>query len=133
MKEQRPLTLSLLIGKVHVIEPPGRCYGRQFGFGLLLPVEPPEVDALLLQRMMDDVQIISGKALVGNIEGNVLLGGRINAHRLCHLRVAVLPRLNARGRVQVQAGLQPVGVQRDQELVGVREEQPVPAIAGPAL
>ena len=56
MEEQRPLALALLIGKVDVVEPPGGHHAGDFGALLLLPVEPPEVDALPLQRMMQQVQ-----------------------------------------------------------------------------
>jgi len=60
MEEHRPLALALLIGEVHVVQPPGRHHAGQRRLLLLLPIEPPEVDALLLQRMMQQVHVVAG-------------------------------------------------------------------------
>ena len=80
MEEQRALALALLIGEVDVVEPPGVVHAGHACVLLLLPVEPPEVDALLLQRVEDQVDVVGGALLVGEVEGDVFLGRRIDAH-----------------------------------------------------
>ncbi len=132
MEEQRPLALALLVSKVHVVQPPCGGHTGHFGCGFLLPVKPPEVDALLLQRMENQIHVIDGELLVGNVEGHIFLRRRVDAHGRGHGGVRLLPRLNARGRMQVQCRLQAIGVQACQELMRVRKEQLVPGIASPA-
>ena len=127
MEQQRPLALALLVGEVNVVEPPGRAHAGHLRVRFLLPVEPPEIDALLLQRMQDQVHVVGGEFLVGEVEGDVLPAGGIDAHGPRHLGIMLFPRLNARCRMQVQAGLQVVGVQPGQELIGIGKEQLVPA------
>jgi hypothetical protein len=46
MEQQRALSLTFLISEVHVVQPPRRIHARRPGVHLLLPVQPPEVDAL---------------------------------------------------------------------------------------
>jgi len=132
MEQQGPLALALLVGKVDIVKPPRRTHSRHLGVGFLLPVEPPEIDSLLLQRMEDQVHVVGGEFLVGEVEGDVLPAGGIDAHGPGHLGVVLLPWLNTRCRVQVQAGLQMVGVQPGQELARIGKEQRVPGVAAPA-
>ncbi len=108
MEQQRPFALPLLVGKVHVVQPPRRHHTRHLRLLLLLPVQPPEVDALLLQRMVHQVHIVRRKLLVGNVERHILPRRRINPHRCRHRRVRLLPRLNPRRRMQIQRNLQPL-------------------------
>ena len=86
---------------MHVIQPPRWVYSRSLGIGFLLPVEPPEVDTLLLQRMMQQAHVVGRELLFGDVERHVLLGRGIDAHGPRHRRVSVLPRLYARRRMQV--------------------------------
>src|SRR6266568_552856 len=95
VEEQRPFALTLLISEVDVVEPPCRCDAGYFCVGFLLPIEPPEIDALLLERMEDEVEVICGEFLVGDVEGNVLVGRWVDAHGFGHRRVLGFPGLNA--------------------------------------
>ena len=52
MEKQGTLALVLLIGEVDVVQPPGWVDARNFRVAFLLPVKPPEVDALLFERMV---------------------------------------------------------------------------------
>ena len=121
MKEQWPLALTLLIAEVNIIQPPCGVNTGGFGVGFLLPVEPPEVDALLLEGTVDEIEIVHGVLLVGDVKGNVQPGRGIDAHRPCHRGIGVFPGLNAGRGMQVERGLQPHGVQIFQELVGIGE------------
>ena len=89
------LPCALLVRKVHVVDPPGRSYAGHLRVLFLLPVEPPEIDALFLQRMEDEVEVVFGEFLVGDVIRNVLLRRRIDAHGPSHRRIRCLPRLNA--------------------------------------
>lgn len=133
MEQQRPLPFPRLIGKVHVIQPPRWVDSRSPRIGFLLPVEPPEVDALLLQRMMQQVHVARRELLVGNVEGHVLVGRGINTHGPRHRRVRILPRLHAGRWMQVQRGLEPLLVDVLQELFGIGEQQVVPTVTAPPL
>src|SRR5437763_373595 len=64
MEQQRPLAFALLIGEVNVIQPPGGIHACRLGVCFLLPVEPPEIDAALLQRMVHNVHVVDGELLV---------------------------------------------------------------------
>ncbi len=132
MEEQGPLAFALLVGEVHVVEPPGRHYAGHFGVLRLLPVEPPEVDALLLQRVMQQVHVVDGVFLVGNVEGHIFLCRRIDAHGFGHSRIRRFPGLNARSRMQIEGGLQAFGVEFGEKVVRIGEEHLVPRIATPA-
>src|SRR5580698_10946358 len=96
MKKQRTLSFSLLIGEMDIVEPPSGVHSGNLCIGFLLPVEPPEVDALLFERMVQQVHIICGEFFVGNIEWHIFLRGWIDADGFCHSRVRRLPRLHAR-------------------------------------
>ena len=132
MKQQRPLALALLIGKVHVVQPPRRIHAGQIRRRLLLPVEPPEVHALFLQRMQHQVQVIRRPLLVRRIERNVFLRRRIDPHRARHRRIRLLPRLNPRRRMQIHRRLQPILMQLFQKRIGIGKQHLVPRVAGPS-
>src|ERR1700752_4022339 len=132
MKEERGRALALLVSEVKVIEPPGIVHAGQFGVELLLPVEPPEVDALLFERMKDKIEIVNGPAFVGQIEGNILLGCRIDAHGASHGRILLLPRLDAGGGGKIERAFQSLLMDVGEEGGGIREAQMVPGVAGPS-
>ncbi len=75
-----------------------------FGLITLLPVDPPEVDALLLVRMMQDVQISARELVGGNVEWHWFLCGRVNADRARHVFVLRFVRVHTLGGVKVQRG-----------------------------
>ena len=132
VEEQRTLAFALLIGEVKVVQPPGWIHVRHVGGGLLLPVQPPEIDALLFQRMEHEIEVIRRPKLVGGIEGDVLLRRRIDAHRLRHGGVGLLPGLNARGGMQVQRHLQTLIVELAEKGVRIGKQKLVPRVSGPA-
>ena len=76
MEKQRTLAFARLIGEMNVVQPPRRTHAGSLRIRLLLPVEPPEVHALLLQRMVQDVQVVRRELLVGDVERDILLRGR---------------------------------------------------------
>ena len=49
MEDERALAFALLIGEVNVVEPPGGVDVRECGVHFLLPIDPPEIDALLFE------------------------------------------------------------------------------------
>ena len=91
---------------MNVVQPPRRIHARRFRVRLLLPIEPPEIDAALFQWMVQEVHVIRCELLVGDIERHILPGRRIDAHPLRHLCIRVFPRLYARSWMQIQSGLQ---------------------------
>jgi len=73
MEQQRALALALHIGEVDVVEPPRGAEIFHAGGVLLLPIEPEEIHALLFERMVQDVHIVGGEFLVGDVKGHILL------------------------------------------------------------
>jgi len=51
VEEQRPLALALLVSEVDIVEPPSGVDSRHPRVRILLPVNPPEVDTLLFERV----------------------------------------------------------------------------------
>ncbi len=78
------------------------------------------------------MEVVGGPFLVSWVEGYEFLGCRVDAHGTGHGRIGLLPRLNARGRMQIERGLQALVVQVFQEGVGIWKEHLVPGVAGPA-
>src|SRR6185437_17171171 len=102
-----------------------------FGVGLLLPVEPPEVDALLLKWMEDKLEVVGRPFFVGWVEGNIFLCCRVDAHGASHGWILLFPWLDAGSGVEVERSLQALLMQAGEKVFGVGEEQMVPGIAGP--
>src|SRR5271170_1442679 len=132
MKEQRPLALALLVGEVDVVEPPGWIHTSELGVGLLLPVEPPEVDALLFKRMVEEIHVIDRELLVGDVEGHIFLGLGIDAHDFSKRRVSILPWLHARGGMQVERSLEALIMNMIEEELRIWKEHFVPGVSAPA-
>ncbi len=99
----------------------------------LLPVHPPEVDPILLIGMVQDLEIAFHEMWIGDVEGDRLFGGRVDAHPFCHAFVLLLVRMDAPGRVQVERRAQSLLVQPLNEAVRIGEELSVPGVAGPAI
>src|SRR5271156_715169 len=96
MKEERPLAaLTLLVGEVHVIEPPGWADAGRLGIRFLLPVEPPEIYALLFERMVKQVHVIHRELLICDIEGHIFLSRWVDTHCPRHCWIRPFPRLYA--------------------------------------
>src|SRR5215469_1007432 len=101
VKDQRSLAPALHVSKVNVVEPERGIQARHIRSLLLLPIKPPEINSLPLQRIVHELQVVFRKLLVGDVKRNVLLGGGIDSHGARHLRIVLLPWLNARSRMQV--------------------------------
>ena len=97
----------------------------------LLPIEPPEVYALLLHRTKHGIEIGIGPLLLRHLVRNALalFAPTIS---LCKTLVRLLVRLNTRGRVEVQRGLEILLVTPREEVLGRREELLLPGVACPA-
>jgi hypothetical protein len=131
VEEQWALAFPLLIREVNVVQPPGRADTFYLGVGLLLPVQPPEVNALMFERMVQQIHVVGCELLVGDVEGDILSSRRIDAHLFGHGWIGCFPRLNAGGRVKVECDLQALIVEVSKERLGVGEEEWVPGVAGP--
>jgi hypothetical protein len=68
--------------------------------------------------MVEQVHVIGGELLVGDVEGHVFLCGGIDAHGFGHGRIRLLPGLNAGGGMQIESGLQALGVERARKSSG---------------
>ncbi len=115
-----------------MVEQPQRVESRQLGDAALLPVEPPEVDALVLERVVQLLEVGLDERRVGEVEADRHLGGGVDAEPLGHRLVGRLVGVDALGRVHVQRDREAALVQVGEELLGVGEQVGVPAVAGPA-
>ena len=127
------VAVALHVGECCIVDPPGVAeVGELLVVAPLLPVEPPEVDTVLLHRVQHLLVPALHEVLVGCCPLYILLRGRVNAHPLRHHRVAVLVGLDAVGRVQVERGLQVLLLSPLQETLWRGEETAVPGVARPA-
>jgi len=125
MKQKRAFALVLLVGEVDVVEPPGGIDAGSLRIVLLLPVKPPEVDPLSFQWMMQQIHVVLRELAVGQVEGNILLGRRIDSHVARKLWVGVFPRLHAARGMEIECHLQAFLVQLSQEVLGIGEQSSV--------
>ena len=117
---------------VQMVETPQRVEAGLAGGTALLPVEPPEVNALILHRMVELVEVGFHELRVGEVELHGLLGLRVDTHRLGEFGVAFLERAHAVLRVHVERDLHALLVQPRHEALRIGEEVLVPRVAGPA-
>ncbi len=116
-----------------MVEQPERVDAGQAALAALLPVDPPEVDALRFERPVQLVEVRLQEPPVGGVERDRLSGRRVDPHRLGHRGVGVLERADAVGGVQVERGAHPPPVQLGQEGPWVGEQRRLPRVAGPAV
>ena len=126
-------TVQAHVVEEHMVAPEGLTQSTDEVAGeVLLPVKPPEVDALLL-ALTNDV------AKHGAIEGRVFqlpghaVGAHGHAHVGAHLIEVVLMSAHAVGGMQVQRHLQALLVHPAYESVRVGYELLVPCPARPAI
>ena len=117
---------------MEVVEHPQRVDALDARVGALLPVEPPEVDALVLERVVEDLEVGVEERAVGDVERDRLVGGGVAAERLGHALVGVLVAAHAVGGVDVERRPQAAAVQLGEEGLRVGEQLRLPAVAGPA-
>ena len=131
-ERQRPAAVARRVQVVEVVEQPQRVQPRQLGDLALLPVQPPEVDAVVLERVVELLEVGLEEVRVGRVEVDGQLGGRIDAHPLGHARVGVLVRAHAVGGVDVERDGEAAAVQLGHERRRVGEQLAVERVAGPA-
>jgi hypothetical protein len=73
VKEHRAFALALLVCEVEIVEPERGVNTGDIGVVLLFPVEPPEIDALLLEGMMQDLEVVVDESAVRDSERDILL------------------------------------------------------------
>src|SRR5438132_6668172 len=132
MKEQAPFASTLHVSEVRVVEPPSRIHTRDAGVLLLLPIEPEKVDALSLDRVVKDGEVVLRELLVGDIEWNVRVRRRIDSHRPSDLGVLFLERLHAGSWMHVERCLEPLLVHPIEESGRFRKVDLVPGVSGPS-
>ncbi len=118
--------------EVQMVEPPERVEAAHLGRLALLPVQPPEVQAVRLFGVVQQRKIGSGKARIGDVKFHRFAAGGIDAHCICHRRVLRLMRVDAVGGMQVKCRAQPLGVQPGDQTPRVGEQGTVPGITRPA-
>ena len=106
---------------VHVIEHPQGIQSRDVGVTALLPVEPPEVDTLVLQGMVGVLQVGGREVLVADVEGDGLARGRVAAQLARHGGVGLLMAPDAGSGMEVESHLHAAIVQGLQEAPGIGE------------
>ena len=129
---QRAPALAPGVEVVEVVEHPQRVDALDARVLALLPVEPPEVHALRLERVVHDLEVGVEERRVGDVEGDRLVALGIAPERLGHLRVGVLEAAHPVGGMHVERDAQPAAVELGEEALGVGEQLALPAVAGPA-
>ena len=106
---------------VHVVEHPQGVQPRDVGVAPLLPVQPPEVDAVILQGMVSVFQVGGREVLVADVEGDGLARGRVTAQRAHHGCIGLLVASDAGGGMEVEGHLHAAVMQGLQEAPGIGE------------
>ena len=117
---------------MQVVQAPQRVEARLPRQAALLPVNPPEVDAIFLHRVVELVEVDLHELRIGQVELHGLAAFRIDVHGLGDLRIQLFERAHAVPRVDVERGLHAMLVQPVEEALRIREEVLVPRVAGPA-
>ena len=125
--------VALHVGERSIVDPPGVAeIGELLVVAPLLPVEPPEVDAVLLHRVQHLLVPALHEVFVRRRPLYSLLLVGVHAHPLRHRRVAILVGLYAVGRMQVERGLQVLLLSPLQEALRRGKQASVPGVACPA-
>ena len=130
-ERDRPPTSRGRVQEVQVVEHPQRVKSRLASHAALLPVDPPEINALRFHRVDDLIEVSGHEHRRGRIELNRAAGLGINAHCPSHAIVAVLERTYAVSRMQVKRGFETPLMQPSQKTFRVGEQGAVPGESGP--
>lgn len=65
---ESPIALAARIDEMVVVEHPERVDAGHFGIRALLPVEPPEIDAFIFERVVQFLEVFRKELLVGAFE-----------------------------------------------------------------
>ena len=131
-EEERALAVAGGVEEVEVVEHPERVDAGDAGVRTVLPVHPPEVDALRLHRVVQHREVRREEGGVVDLERDLLAQLGVAAEGLGHRRVGVLERAHPVGGVEVQRDLHAAAVHLGEEGLGVGEVLGLPAVAGPA-
>ena len=133
MIDHRPFVgRELAVAEKGVVEPERIAYRRHILALLpLLPVEPPEVDALPLQRVQDGLEVAVGPLLLAYAE-RYGLARFLPAVVLGEVVVGSLVGLYARCRVEIERYFQVAPVRPADEVLGRGEQLAFPRVARPA-
>ena len=115
-----------------MVEQPQRVQPGHLGHAALLPVQPPEVHALLLEGVVQLLEVGLDEVGVGRVEAHRQPRPGVEPHPLRDRLVRRLVGVHPLGRVHVEGGGEPALPQRGEEAGRVREEVGVPGVAGPA-
>ena len=131
-QDQAAPAVALRVAVVPLVEHPHGIQPLDAAHAALLPVDPPEVHALVLQRAVQLLEIRLHERVVRcvKVDAQLLLG--IAAHRAAEGLVLLLVGLHAARRVQVERDAQPAVVHLAQESRGIGEEVLIPRVARPA-
>ena len=132
-KYERPLVFCGKVKRVVMVKSPKGIKTFNFGFPFLLPVYPPEVNAVIFIRLMQKAEIALNEFRVGDIKRNTLFCFRINTHEARKVLIPVLKRTHALRRVEVDGDLEVFFVQPAEQRFVIGEKLRVPAVARPAL
>ena len=123
--------LLAVVKRVIVVENPHDIDACRFGAGALLPVDPPEVYAVMLVRLVKDLEICVNEFVGGEIDlyGRFRLG--IDTHCGRHFLIHILKITNTRCGMEVQRYLESLVLQTLQEALIIGEKIGVPAITRP--
>ena len=129
---QRPPPVARGIEEVEMVQHPQRVDAVHPGVLALLPVDPPEIDAVVLQTPVQYGEVGLQEGRVGDVERDRLAVRRITAESRGHVGVGVLVRTHSVGRVDVEGDPVAALVQLGEEGLRIGEQCAVPAVAGPA-
>ncbi len=103
------------------------------GVGILLPIEPPEIDALLLARQVRVAVELIQIGFVPGIEGNRLAGGGILLHRLHKIGIHLFMRLQARCGMIVESDVESLLVKPFEQRRRIGNQGAIPSVTGPGI
>ena len=129
---QRAQTVPGGIHKMEMIQHPQGIQTLHGRLLALLPVQPPEVHALLLHGMQHILKVVVHEFRRSRIKGHRLLGGRIHAHMLRQRGIRLFIGADTVCGMQIQRRLHAAIMQIFQEGHVIREKLGIPRIARPA-
>ncbi len=132
--EHRALVGKLiLLREKYIVDPPSIAEILKLEVvEILLPVEPPEVNAFFFHGCEHIAENALHESLVGAIPRNLFLFGGVETHVGSNLGISDLEGHDTRGGVEVEGDLEVFRLQIVEEFIGLREERLVPAETGPS-
>ena len=133
-RQDQPISPALHAVKiVIVVQRPQGIQPRERGGLALLPVDPPEIDPLVLQRMVQQLQICVHEAWICNLKRHNLFFRRVQPHALGHGAVGPFVPADAQRRVQIERDVHPARVKLLQKRRVIWKERFIPCVARPAV